>query len=618
MSKEVFLDVECYPNYFLICFKSNTKNRFYEITDTSVLNYAEISTIMNNYLTIGFNSKNYDLPMITYALTGVNRKQLKEFSDQIITSKKPSWEICNNYNIQIPYKWNHIDIIEPTPGVRTSLKMYGARMHTNVLQDLPLEPNSIIENKDHDIIREYCFNDITITMELYNEIQDRIELREKIGKIYNLELRSKSDAQVAETIIKKLLSIKSYNNVIDQEKIYRYKAPEFIKFNSLELIELLHLLQKIDFKCNEKGRLIKNEELKKQIKINNTTFSLDKIEKNRKIIKNEELKEKIEINNSTFSLGIGGLHSNEKCKATLINEDEFLIDVDVVSYYPSIILNNNYYPEKLGGNFINLYKLFYNERIKAKENNDKIKSDTYKIILNGSFGKFGSQFSSLYSPNLLLHTTLTGQLSLLMLIEELNFSGFEIISTNTDSITIKGKKALIDLLDHILKIWEKTTNFKLEKTYYKAVYHESVNSYIGILEDNSIKCKGLYAFEGLDKNPVSTICIEAVIEYLQNKVEIEDTIFNNQDNIKKFLLIRKVEGGAIYKDQYLGRIVRWYYSTEGDKITYKTSGNKVADSDGARPLMKLKGEKILDIDFKKYIDKSYKMLKNLGIKCITN
>jgi DNA polymerase elongation subunit (family B) len=588
MSKEVFLDVECYPNYFLICFKSNTKNRFYEITDTSVLNYAEISTIMNNYLTIGFNSKNYDLPMITYALTGVNRKQLKEFSDQIITSKKPSWEICNNYNIQIPYKWNHIDIIEPTPGVRTSLKMYGARMHTNVLQDLPLEPDSIIENKDHDIIREYCFNDITITMELYNEIQDRIELREKIGKIYNLELRSKSDAQVAETIIKKLLSIKSYNNVIDLEKTYRYKAPEFIKFNYLELIELLHSLQKTDFKCNEKGMLIKNEALKKQIKINNTTFTL----------------------------GIGGLHSNEKHQATLINEDEFLIDIDVVSYYPSIILNNNYYPEKLGGNFINLYKLFYNERIKAKENNDKIKSDTYKIILNGSFGKFGSQFSSLYSPNLLLHTTLTGQLSLLMLIE--NLSAFEIISTNTDSITIKGKKALMDVLDKILKRWEKTTNFKLEKTYYKAVYHESVNSYIGILEDNSIKCKGLYAFEGLDKNPVSTICIEAVIEYLQHKVEIEDTIFNNQDNIKKFLLIRKVEGGAIYKDQYLGRIVRWYYSTEGDKITYKTSGNKVADSDGAKPLMKLKGEKILDIDFKKYIDKSYKMLKNLGIKCITN
>lgn len=586
MTKEVFLDVECYRNYFLICFKSNNKSKSYQITDGYNLNLKEIDEIMNTYLTIGFNSKNYDLPMICYALTGVTRAQLKEFSDQIITSKKPSWEICKNYNIQIPSKWNHVDLIEVAPGVHISLKMYGARMHTKILQDLPYEPDSIIENKDHQTIIEYCFNDIDITIQLYNEIKNKIELREKIGKIYKLELRSKSDAQVAETIIKNLLGIKSYNNIIDQEKIYTYVPPSFIRFNNEELIEFLTLLQNTQFKCNENGALLKDKELRSKIKINEVSFSL----------------------------GIGGLHSNEKHHATIINEDEFLTDIDVVSYYPSIILNNNYYPEKLGGDFLNLYRNFYIERIKAKESNDKLKADTYKIILNGSFGKFGSRFSSLYSPNLLLHTTLTGQLSLLMLIENLSYKGFDIVSANTDSITIKGKKNEISILDLILKSWEKLTGFKLEKTNYKAIYHESVNSYIGILEDNSVKCKGLYALEGLVKNPVSTICIEAVIEYLQNKVEIEDTIFKNKNDIKKFLIIRKVEGGAIFRDQYLGRVVRWYYSREGDKITYKKNGNKVAETDGAMPLMVLDDKKRNDIDFQKYIDKSYKMLKNLGIK----
>lgn len=589
MSKEVFLDVECYKNYFLICFKSNNKNRSYQLSDLSNLNLQEISTIMDTYLTIGFNSKNYDLPMISYALTGANCKQLKEFSDEIVTSKKPSWEICRDYNIQIPVKWNHIDIIEPAPSVHVSLKMYGARMHTKILQDLPYEPDSFIENKDHNTIKEYCLNDIDITIELYNEIKNRIELREKIGKIYNLELRSKSDAQVAEAIIKNLLGIKSYNNIIDQEKTYCYSPPHFIKFKDKELSEFLIQLKKTAFKCNERGALIKEKEFKRKIKINDVTFSL----------------------------GIGGLHSNEKHKTIIANEDEFLTDIDVVSYYPSIILNNNYYPAKLGIDFLTLYKKFYTERIKAKENNDKLKSDTYKIILNGSFGKFGSRFSSLYSPNLLLHTTLTGQLSLLMLIEDLNFNGFDVVSANTDSITIKGKKNRLEEFDSVLKKWEDLTKFKLEKTNYKAIYHESVNSYIGIKEDNSIKCKGLYALEGLVKNPVSTVCIEAVIEYLQNKVEIEDTIFKNKNDIRKFLIIRKVEGGAIFRDQYLGRIVRWYYSREGDKITYKKNGNKVAESDGAMPIMVLDDVKRNDIDFQKYIDKAYKMLKNLGVnlKC---
>ncbi len=585
MNKKVFLDVECYTNYFLICFKSSDKNRSYQLTKNSKLNLDEINEIMNKYLTIGFNSKNYDLPMIAYALTGATNRQLKEFSDDIILSKQPSWEICRKYDIMVPYKWNHIDLIETAPAVRISLKMYGARMHTKTLQDLPYDPDTIIKDDEHDVIVKYCFNDINITMELYNEIKNRIELREKIGKFYNLELRSKSDAQVAESIIKSLLNISSYTNVVDEEKIYNYTPPSYIKFQTEELIDFFKQLQTVDFKCNEKGTLIKNKDIKNKIKIKDTAFSL----------------------------GIGGLHSNEKHHATTIKGNEFLIDVDVVSYYPSIILNNGYYPEKLGEKFLELYRNFYDERIKAKANNDKIKSDTYKIILNGSFGKFGSRFSSLYSPNLLLHTTLTGQLALLMLIESLSFQGFEIISANTDGITIKGDKSDIMFLDLILEDWEKTTKFQLEKTHYKAIYHESVNSYIAILDDNSVKCKGFYALEGLVKNPVSTICIEAVTQFLQNDIDIEKTILNNKANIQKFLIIRRVEGGAVYKDQYLGKTVRWYYSKEGDKITYKKNGNKVASSDGAVPLMTFTDSNVKDIDFQKYIEKSYEMLKNLGV-----
>jgi hypothetical protein len=181
-------------------------------------------------------------------------------------------------------------------------------------------------------------------------------------------------------------------------------------------------------------------------------------------------------------------------------------------------------------------------------------------------------------------------------------------------VTVKGKKDNIGILDTVLNNWEETTNLKLEKTHYKAIYHESVNSYIAILEDNSVKCKGFYALEGLVKNPVSTICIEAVIEYLQNRIDIEDTIFNNKDDIRKFLIIRRVEGGGVFRDQYLGKTVRWYYSKDGDKITYKKNGNKVAGSDGAIPLMILDDKPRADIDFQKYIDKSYEMLKNLGVK----
>ena len=288
--------------------------------------------------------------------------------------------------------------------------------------------------------------------------------------------------------------------------------------------------------------------------------------------------------------------------------------MDVVSYYPSIIINNNYYPDHLGPDFINLYKKFYEDRVKAKLNGDKVRAETYKIILNGSFGKFGSKWSKLYSPSLLLHTTLTGQLTLLMLIERLLLEGFTVVSANTDGITIKGNKTQVPLLDSLLINWQNETEFKLEKTHYKAIYHESVNSYIAILDNNEVKCKGNYALEGLHKNPQSPICVEAVINYIQYGIEIEDTIYKGKDDIRKYLIIRKVTGGAIYKDQYLGKVIRWYYGLNGDVITYQKNGNKVAMSEGAIPLMILPNIAVDDIDFQKYIDISYKMLKKLGVK----
>jgi DNA polymerase elongation subunit (family B) len=584
--KEIFLDTECYPNYFLICFKSDKITRFYEFTSELKLNINEVRGIMENFITIGFNSKNYDLPMIVYALKGVDNLALKKLSDDIITGKKP-WELLRKYNLTIPSSWDHIDIIEPAPSVNTGLKMYGARMHTKTLQDLPIEPDAYIEKQQYELLKQYCENDVSITIELYERIRDRISLRKTMGDIYNLDLRSKSDAQIAEAVITSVLKCENSLNKVDTNKLYKYSPPSYIKFSTKELQNLIEDLHDfVEFKCKEDGKLDKDCEIDDQI----------------------------HIFGKLFSIGIGGLHSNEKHESTTIEDDEFLLDVDVVSYYPSIIINNRYYPENLGEKFIELYKKIYDERILAKLNNNKLKAETYKIILNGAFGKFGSKWSALYSPYLLLHTTLTGQLSLLMLIEVLMSKGFDVVSANTDGITIKGKKNKLSDLDTLLLEWQEKTEFKLEKTNYKAIYHESVNSYIALLQNNEVKCKGYYAMEGLNKNPNVPICIEAIINFIRYGLPIEDTILNGKNDIRKYLIIRKVTGGAVYKDQYLGKVIRWYYGLNGDVITYKKNGNKVPMSDGAIPLMVLLDTPVQDIDFQKYIDISYKMLKKLGVK----
>jgi DNA polymerase elongation subunit (family B) len=581
--KNIFLDVECYSNYFLICFSSIDKVVTYELSESSTLSIKEITNIMGKYTTIGYNSKNYDLPMIVYALNGASNKELKRLSDKIVESNEPAWKVAN---ISIPQSWDHIDLIKPSPDIKVSLKMYGARLHSKKLQDLPIEPDTILTSDQMVLIKDYCLNDIQITIDLYNRIEDRLNLRIGMAKIWDIDFRSKSNPQVAEAVIKKLLKVKTYKNEIDLNQIYRYIAPKYITFETENLKSLKGILESIDFKCGKKGKLLKNKEFPKRVNIDGVPYTI----------------------------GLGGLHSNEKHIYTSIGEEEFLLNIDVISYYPNLILTNKYYPEKLGAQFLDIYQMFYQLRIKAKKEGNKLESDAYKIILNGSFGKFGSKFSCLYSPQLLLSTTLTGQLSLLMLIEKLTLEHFNIVSANTDGITLKGKKENLPNFENIITSWEKGTGLTLEKTWYTDLYHESVNSYIAITDSNEVICKGFYADEGLTKNPIHRVCVKAVINYITNKVDIGSTIMKNRFNVTDFLLTRKVDGGALYKDKYLGKVVRWYYGTDGDKITYKRNGNKVANSDNAVPLMDLNHDKFENIDYQIYINKSYDMLKNLGIK----
>ena len=85
---------------------------------------------------------------------------------------------------------------------QASLKIYGGRLHAPKMQDLPIEPNALIFPEQRETLRLYCHNDLQVTRILYEELKPQIALREQMSKQYNIDLRSKSDAQIAENIIK--------------------------------------------------------------------------------------------------------------------------------------------------------------------------------------------------------------------------------------------------------------------------------------------------------------------------------------------------------------------------------------------------------------------------------
>jgi len=295
-------------------------------------------------------------------------------------------------------------------------------------------------------------------------------------------------------------------------------------------------------------------------------------------------------------------------------EGYVLFEADVAGYYPSIILQQGVEPENMRGNFLPVYQSIFDRRIAAKRSGDKATADTLKISLNGSFGKLGSKWSVLYAPNLMIQTTITGQLCLLMLIEMLECVGVAVVSANTDGVVILAKKADHGAVDQVVWDWQMATSYELEMTHYKSIHSRDVNNYIAVKIDGSTKGKGLFSSQSLSKNPDFPIIAEALSEHLSGGSDFRDVIRGCKD-VTKFISVRKVTGGAKWRNELLGKSVRFYYSNaveQGEAITYVKTGNTVPKSNGAKPLMTLPSTAPSDIDLERYVGIAMIALKGMG------
>lgn len=590
MKDLIVVDCEVYPNYFLAAFQNIDTGKVIKIEargEHSLLsdaNRRSLRTIMKTRHTFGFNSNNYDIPIICYALKGHTCEQICKLSNWIIGRNAPAWMTMREFDLKHDFK--HFDISEPSPGVKISLKLYGGRIHSQQLQDLPIEPNTHLTEEEMDATADYCQNDLRTTIDLYRAVEDRIGLRAEMSERYALDLMSKSDAQIAEAVIRAELE-RSTRRIFKRPEVadgttYRYNVPEFIHFTTPQLKEALQIIRNHDFELDNRGSIKLPKELK-QMKIN--------------------------LGSSTYQLGVGGLHSTEKRQAIVPTDKQILADRDVASYYPNIILNLGLYPKHLGPKFLEVYRAIVDERLAAKAKGDKLTADSLKITINGSFGKLGSKYSMLYSPDLMMTVTLTGQLALLMLIERLEISDISVVSANTDGFVSLLDVEQYDLYDTLCFDWELQTGFELEETRYRGLFSRDVNNYLA-LTDKGYKGKGVFAAPGLMKNPQAPIVARAVAEYKSNGTPVDVTIRNCKE-IEPFLTVRSVTGGAMWRGQYLGRVVRWAYTTDGEQITYKKNGNKVAKSDGATPIMRLSGLPTT-LDYQTYINEANDLLEDIG------
>lgn len=598
----VVCDVESYPNYFLIGFKGIISGKviqlelFGENERFTSEQRSKLRKLLLQYGHVTFNGVKYDMPVILKSIMGSTVGELQKIGSTIISKGMPGWLAMKTYGIENIQGISHIDLVEPAPGVMVSLKMYGARLHTKTVQDLPYPFDTVLTRHQADKVALYNINDLDNTIDLYHDIKKSIDLRYEMSDKYQLDLMSKGDAQIAEAVIVQEIN----NKGVRVKKVsfkssytFRYEAPTCISFVRDDLQELLVNVQTEDFELDKGGKPKLPKWLSKPIQIGETKYKF----------------------------GLGGIHSQEK-KLVFESDDELVIrTADVGSYYPSEMIEYLFYPEALGETFLEVYTDIYWARnhpeTGSKVLGHKVESDTGKLMLNGPFGKLGSKWSKFYSPKAMIQVTLTGQLLLVMLIEQLELAGAQVLSSNTDGIEYTCKRSQVAAMEALIYDWELDTGMRMDHDEYKALYARDVNNYVAIY-DGYTKSKGAYGDPTTKKNAEYYIVFDAIKKYLLNGTPLEDTI-NECEDVRQFIICRNCAGGGIWKDQYLGKVVRWYYSTAtGEKITSKKNGNKVAKSDDAVPLMTLPDDNAIPYDLEKdyYINLAIGHLKDLGVEYV--
>ena len=604
-TEQMICDIEIYSNYFLAAFMgmSSGKSFYFEmIQGEKALDIAGLSWMLHKFQIVTFNGNGFDLPILALALDGSDCAEMKHACNMLIQLGVKPWQILKTFKCR-ELEIDHIDLIEVCP-LQGSLKIYGGRLHVPRMQDLPFHPETVLSKDQIDIIRYYCINDLTTTAFLNANLKEQLEVRKGMSTKYGVDLRSKSDAQIAEAVIieeLRKIGVDAKKPNFSPGEVHLYSYPAFLTFQTPEMLEVAEAVKRAKFIVADSGGIITPDELYEPSTVRN---------------KHPEPR-KVKIGESFYKLGIGGLHSCESKVSHKADSNFRIVDRDVASYYPAIILNQGLFPEHLGRGFLTIYRSIVERRLKAKKEKNSIEADMLKIVINGSFGKFGSQYSKLYSPQLLIQVTLTGQLSLLMLIERMELAGVKVISANTDGIVMRFPRVMQSVVDGIVSQWEADTDFLTEETEYTALYSRDVNNYLAVKPDGTAKGKGFCSIgKGIfrfHKNPCNTICIEAAIAYLTKGTLPIATILACRD-IRKFLTVQAVKGGAVKDGVFLGKAVRWYYAKgAGGEIIYATSGNKVAKSDGGRPIMTLPETFPADVDFARYERETAEILAEIGV-----
>ena len=424
--------------------------------------------------------------------------------------------------------------------------------------------NKLIDRWDRYILDDYIpdmmhynLNDVFIVAEMTRLFSDEIKLRYSISNAYELDVLNSSRSDMADKLFIKFYS--DFSNL--QPYQWRGKKTERTNMSFKKVI-----FDNVQFKTKELQDFLNDI---KTVSITRTSKS--------------EFERKVTIGNTIYTMATGGLHSEDKPRNLRSGKDFKYVHYDISSFYPSIMVAYKIAPEHIDkGVFVKLVDYFRTTRIAAKHSEEplvdgipkKVVAEALKIVINSIYGKFSYEFGDIYDRMCTLKTTINGQLFILMLCEELEMNGIQVVSANTDGIVVKLYDNKKEEFNSITKRWEEYTGLSADTEEYNCYVNRDINNYIAEETNGKIDYKGdlnpyMY-MENLAKGYNAPIVAKAVVEHFLHNKPVLETFYESTDILdfcKTQNIGRKFK--AIYIDteeHEIQRNVRFYVSNRGGQL----------------------------------------------------
>lgn len=489
----------------------------------------------------------------------------------------------------------------------TSLKALEIAMRMESVEDLPFPVGTYLTDEQKDILLAYNDHDVDATTEFYKASYKMIAFREELTVKYGSDFMNHSDAKIGSDIL--AIELEKAGIPCYEKNAAGRRVPRQTPRSSINLAECIFPYVRLehpafrmildylvaqairqtkgvfsDISCTpEMVKWMDPKKVKVWVKGAKKPRRLCHIPPETDMAGAKYIASSLHcrIDGFNYEFGTGGLHASLHREIVHSTNTHKIIDLDVASYYPNLAIKNVIFPEHLSDVYCKTSDDLFHERQRVGKKTAI--GGAIKLALNTAYGNSNNEYSFLFDPKYTMSITVSGQLSLCMLVEQLiKVPGLRMIQCNTDGITFHCPVEYIDHAHNLRVWWETVTKLELEEARYSRFFIRDVNSYEACYdrdfhtfdeEDKYYKRKGAYEYKREWHKDHSALVIPKAVEaYHIHGTDIAAFIFSHSDPFD-FMIRGKVNRDCslhmVYQNGYqeqLANTIRYYVSNTGGAL----------------------------------------------------